>query len=131
MRIECPACAAAYEVPDHLLTQGSGLVRCARCGHDWEAVPVAAAPPPSAEAVADPEDAAEEEDAGFFGGSPPAPEPEPVPAPSARAAALLWLGWAGSLGLLAAAGWWAVAQRDLLVSAWPPAGRIFAALGLA
>lgn len=41
MRVVCPACAAAYEVPDSLLTAGRA-VRCARCTHQW--VPLAVAP---------------------------------------------------------------------------------------
>ena len=40
MRIVCPACSAAYEVPDALL--GSPRpVRCARCGHEWLPEPAA------------------------------------------------------------------------------------------
>ncbi len=34
MRIVCPACSAAYEVPDALLGTGRP-VRCARCGREW------------------------------------------------------------------------------------------------
>jgi predicted Zn finger-like uncharacterized protein len=34
MRIACPSCAVAYEVPDERLKPGR-LVRCARCGHEW------------------------------------------------------------------------------------------------
>jgi predicted Zn finger-like uncharacterized protein len=34
MRIVCPACSAAYEVPDALLGTGRP-VRCARCEHEW------------------------------------------------------------------------------------------------
>ena len=34
MRIVCPACSAAYEVPDGLLGTPRS-VRCARCGHEW------------------------------------------------------------------------------------------------
>lgn len=40
MRIVCPACSAAYEVPDALL--GSPRpVRCARCWHEWLPQPAA------------------------------------------------------------------------------------------
>ena len=41
MRITCPTCSAAYDVPDSLMTAGR-VVRCARCGGNW--TPVAAAP---------------------------------------------------------------------------------------
>lgn len=34
MRLECPDCAAAYDVPESLVVPGRE-VRCVRCGHDW------------------------------------------------------------------------------------------------
>lgn len=43
MRMVCPACSAAYEVPESLLTAGRA-VRCARCAHQW--TPLAAPPEP-------------------------------------------------------------------------------------
>ena len=39
MRIRCPSCSATYEVPDSLLAHPR-TVRCAKCSHDWMAVPV-------------------------------------------------------------------------------------------
>lgn len=73
MRIACPNCAAAYEVPDRLLHGTPRPLRCARCATTWtpprlapaETVPAAAAvaaPPPF----------------------PPSPAPPPPPPPSAR-----------------------------------------------
>ncbi len=46
MRIACPSCAAAYDVPEALLA-GRKSVRCARCSNDWrpEALPVHPAEP--------------------------------------------------------------------------------------
>ncbi|MDQ1081572.1 zinc-ribbon domain-containing protein [Pseudoroseomonas cervicalis] len=41
MRLQCPDCAAAYEVPESLVAPGR-LVRCVRCGHGWVPLP---APP--------------------------------------------------------------------------------------
>jgi len=35
MRIECPACTAVYELPDHLLNNGPRALRCAACGKTW------------------------------------------------------------------------------------------------
>src|SRR5690348_17886277 len=55
MRLICPSCSVAYEVPDSLVPAGRA-VRCVRCGGEW--TPVAAAV----------EEAAPE----------PEPEPEPV-----------------------------------------------------
>ena len=51
MRIVCPTCSAAYDVPPVLLGSVERKVRCAKCQHEW--VPkaardaAAAAPPPS------------------------------------------------------------------------------------
>lgn len=53
MRIVCPSCQAAYEVPEKLLGGPPKRVRCARCGELWlpqaeaagEAVPVPALKP--------------------------------------------------------------------------------------
>ncbi|RKK00289.1 zinc-ribbon domain-containing protein, partial [Teichococcus wenyumeiae] len=51
MRIECPACGAAYEVPEHLLTRPDGTparpVRCLRCGQEWQPAAQAPESPPS------------------------------------------------------------------------------------
>lgn len=44
MRIVCPACDAAYDVPDAMLAGGPRVVRCAKCGREWtpSAIPGAA-----------------------------------------------------------------------------------------
>lgn len=42
MRIVCPTCQAAYEVPESLIGGAARKVRCARCGGAW--VPQAVAP---------------------------------------------------------------------------------------
>jgi len=52
MRITCPRCEAAYEVPETMLSSGLSArrsVRCARCGARW-ALP----PPPTGAGVAMP-----------------------------------------------------------------------------
>ena len=38
MRIVCPGCEAAYEVPEAMLSPGR-TVRCARCGRGWIPLP--------------------------------------------------------------------------------------------
>jgi predicted Zn finger-like uncharacterized protein len=82
MRIVCPFCSAAYDVPEGLLT-GTSSVRCARCTREWQpAAPVAASvavpvppPAPKPRVVVPPP-------------PPPAPPPEPrVAAPPPRAPA--------------------------------------------
>ena len=45
MRIVCPSCRAAYEVPESLVA-GGNAVRCAKCGRQWAPRPPAAAPEP-------------------------------------------------------------------------------------
>ncbi len=60
MKIVCPACEAAYDVPPSVVASPRRM-RCARCGQDW--IPTAAEP--DAPAAAAPE---------------PAPPPEPPPA---------------------------------------------------
>jgi predicted Zn finger-like uncharacterized protein len=136
MRIACPACSAAYEVPDALLGKGRRL-RCARCGHAWMATP-----PPA--------DTTEPSAAG----SPPAgpapiepPPPPPMPAvhrppqvidpplprlgdlPARQASGpLLWAAWIGSVLVLVGAAAVLWAYRAEVVAAWPPAARLFPTL---
>lgn len=144
MRILCPACAAAYEVPISLLKPGQA-VRCARCGKEWtpDLEPEASAAPPEPPplpsspsmegdriALRPPSDAAS--------GPPSRPTPRPTsrptvlrhtPAPPGARAGLS-LAWAGSilaLGVLLAL---AYSERAAVMQAWPPSARVYAALGL-
>ena len=138
MRIVCPSCQAAYEVPEKLLSGAPRKVRCARCGDAWvpEAVVVAV---PAVEEVLPP-------------APEPEPEPEPVPEPPAHVApppppprgarepdappprrgkpVLAAIAWAASLALLGGAGWAAVAWRAEIMAAWAPSQRLFTLLGL-
>lgn len=73
MRVTCPNCSAAYEVPEAKIGAGRKL-RCARCRHDWWVEPPAA---PAAEggfarSVA-------QATAGL--GAPPSPGPAEAPLP--------------------------------------------------
>lgn len=141
MRIECPACGAAYEVPEHLLTRPDGTparpVRCLRCAHQWQ--PAALAPEGPAASTQAP---AETSAAGLAVPLPvlPARQAAPTqlqagPAPlrtlreeSGLSAPLL--AWAASLALLAVALMVLVWQRDAVTAAWPPAAHLFQAMGL-
>ena len=142
MRITCPTCGAAYDVPAERLA-GGRTVRCARCGSGWVppvddalpeppllAPPQAPEPPPVPEVL------------------PGTPVPEPpetvVPNPSdpeseppltAAAGRLrqglpIFLAWAASLVLLGAFVWAMIAWRTGVMRAWPPSERLYAALGL-
>ena len=51
MRIDCPNCAAVYEIPDRLLQAGPRTLRCAACARTWTASVegAASATPPAGE----------------------------------------------------------------------------------
>lgn len=131
MRVACPDCSAAYELPPALAARlGEGRpLRCARCGHTWKPDPSAEAPAPGEAAPAPPAPgaAAPEE--------PRRPEAPPPAAPAmpgpVTPAGLLAAAWAASLLLLAGMAAAAWTWRIDLVEAWPPAARAFMALGLA
>lgn len=132
MRIECPACAAAYEVPDRLLAGSARTLRCSRCGADF-ALPRSTAP----EAVPEPEPLAA-----------PAPEPPPVimadppavpeplasralaPVPDVPSPALA-RAWVASIAVVAGAMVAFFYFQAEVMAVWPASTRLFAALGLA
>lgn len=124
MRIDCPTCAASYDVPDALLV-GRKSVRCARCGGQWTPNLIAGegAPP---EGFPDPVPAAP---AAFEPTAHPPSRlaPRPAPAPRSRA---LGLAWAASVLVLLAGLGAAVAWRGPIARAWPPSLRVYATLGL-
>jgi predicted Zn finger-like uncharacterized protein len=139
MQITCPACAATYEVPDHLLAPGR-RARCARCGNEWEPSADASAPEP------EPESGPE---LGPELGPGPAPEsrvraPEaplvaapaqmlatPRKPPRRRPGVAIWLGWAASLAIVVYASYAATHHRNAVMRSWPPSARLYSALGLA
>ncbi len=143
MRITCPNCSAAYDVPDAALASGPRLLRCARCAHSFEAALPAgeAAPLPQANPLPP---------AMGAGVSPPAPptaQPQaasdlaPTPrnqppprladAPASMAAdRFALLGWAATVVVVGGGVYAAYAWRGAIMAAWPPARRLFAALGL-
>jgi predicted Zn finger-like uncharacterized protein len=145
MRIQCPTCSATYEVPDTML-ETPRKVRCARCAHDWMAVPVTdegGSQEPPVDAPAPAPDVHEP-----VAVAPPAPEPEPVfgdtplsaierlssPAdlspPLRRRDRLLTAAWAASFALIAGLGVAGYTQRDRLMQEWPASKRVYATLGL-
>ena len=157
MRIECPGCEAAYEVPEAQIRPGRS-VRCARCGLQWRPGGEAeqAGLPEPAPAAADPEDASEPAAAASADASedglpdvaPPghapghplglrrAATPEPVLAtavagtrrPSPELAA--WgAAWAVSLIVLAGLLLSAAHWRETVMRSWPPSIRLYTALG--
>ena len=159
MRIACPACNAAYDVPDRLIGTGRRL-RCARCGHDWEVQQPAV---PGASAVDDPVRPPTGRPQARLQ-APPGPEPEAPPGPDlppppphsalrrapqvldqealprsgggdAAASPLrfldgLWAAWAASILVVLAFLAALLVFRAEIAAAWPPAARLYMALGL-
>jgi predicted Zn finger-like uncharacterized protein len=163
MHIACPACNAAYEVPDRLIGSAGRRLRCARCGHDWLVLPAedgaTEQPAPAAGLVTEAE----------AGGVPPPtlripppreppaspplpPEPHrdlpphpvlrrppqiidpPLPqlgdtAPP-RMTGGLWAAWIASVLVVVCFVAALVAFRVEIATAWPPAARLYLALGL-
>lgn len=144
MRIVCPNCAAAYDVPDAMLASGTRKVRCARCGTEWAAgggmttaplppddLDPALAPPPKP--PADPHGRAEPRLNPLRPRAEPrfvVPDEPPEPPPPERGGGLALAAWVLSLLLLAGACAAAVQWRAQVMTAWPPSERVFAALGL-
>ena len=132
MRINCPGCAAIYEVPEVQLGAARGL-RCARCDRQWRAA--GCAPPfsiPPSDAAEPPEIAVVRAASTLLRQSamraaPPLPTAEP--ASVARRLPVWGLGWAASLllvlGLIGGSAHW----RRPIMHAWPPSMRLYAALG--
>lgn len=129
MRITCPSCSAAYDVPDSLVTPGR-IVRCARCGGEW--TPVATAATRVAELAAPVE-------------QPPEPVEPPPTWSTARQSAMdrlaahparppsrlgLRLAWVASVAVLLLALCAAYAWRDRIAVVWPPSARAYALFGL-
>jgi predicted Zn finger-like uncharacterized protein len=129
MRIVCPGCAAAYEVPANRLSPRK-MVRCARCGCEWVAVQ---------EAEADASDEANPDTALAADPAEPGGQRQPaLPAITAmdrlaaaepkraRSAGLL-IAWALTFVILAGGAAAVVVWRAPVVHAWPAAGRILGA----
>lgn len=154
MRLACPSCAAAYDLPETLFLAGPRMVRCAKCGHSWMAsAPEPPAPEPPSEppapepeapppAPADAAPGAEAEPAArrpsplrrrapAAAAEPPTPLPDfslAPPEPPRRSAGLA-IAWAASLALLLVVGWAGWTRREAVMQAWPASTHLFAALG--
>jgi predicted Zn finger-like uncharacterized protein len=135
MRIVCPSCSAAYDVPEGMLI-GRKAVRCARCTKEWQpgeapaeatvAAPVAAVPalrPAVAERPLPPRRSA---DLGPTAIDRLMATPQPKP----RSGVALGLAWLVSILLVAALLAAAYVERATVMAVWPPSVRLYAALGL-
>lgn len=120
MRIVCPSCQSAYDVPASVIDAGR-ILRCARCAADFTPLPPVPEPQgyvslaPVIDASVEPITAA------------PALR---LPVARARTGnAMLVLAWVASFMVLAAAGWAFVAWRAPIQRAWPASARIYLMLG--
>lgn len=134
MRIVCPSCAAAYELPDARLVPGQP-VRCARCGTNWTPVAEAQPAPGFVQPVAanplplPPSRTAAPEAQIFSSPSPLAATLERGNAGAAGGPAVL-AGWVLSVAIILGLGWSAVTFRRDIMQAWPPSERLYSTLGL-
>jgi predicted Zn finger-like uncharacterized protein len=85
MRVACPSCSAAYEVPDQMLGPTQRLLRCARCGTEWPVAATIAKPPARPAPESEPESDAQSEP-GPGADQRPGPEPKSGPEPEPPAA---------------------------------------------
>lgn len=118
MRVECPGCAALYEIPDHFLDGGARKLRCARCGHEW--LPAGAPEPVApvvvpAPALPAPAHADREERLA----------PPPVVEAPVQNGAAIWLAWLATVIVILGAACAAWMWRAPLSQAWPPARQVF------
>ena len=122
MLVACPSCATEYDIPEDRLSAGRA-VQCARCGGRW--TPIEAPPPPAAmEDVSAPN--AEPEPKAAEPVTPMAVRTTPTKPTGDR---LLLVAWAGSILILLASGYAAIAWRDDITRLWPPSARLYATFG--
>ena len=127
MRIVCPSCQAAYDVPDSLVLPGR-IVRCARCSTEWVALTVEAPEQdePEPESFSDARDQPELDSPRLSAMDRLA---QPVRLRALRGSGLR-AAWIASIVLLLALGWAAYAWRSNVMHAWPASIRLYSALGL-
>ena len=154
MRIVCPSCSAAFEVPKTRLAPGQA-VRCARCGTDW--TPLAAPEPAKVAQSGVAQSTVAQSEVAQSEQSPerPLPSRNPEPVILTKSAVLaaprrtllapllnrlnltlmaepaLVAGWTVSIAVLLALVWAAVIWRSDVMHAWPPSERLYTTLGLA
>ena len=117
MIVSCPSCATRYLIDPTALGGKGRTVRCAKCSHTWHEQPPADMPkrvdilPPNGEPRPIP-----------FGSNLPA-----IVAHRRRANRLGWLAVALAVIIIVVGG---ILARGPIVGAWPPAGKLYAAIGL-
>lgn len=112
MILTCPACSTRYMLDAAALGTEGRTVRCAKCGHTWMQAPPADMPKPV-------DSAAEAEGAVV----------SPFARPKRRAGMIA--GWAALAAVAAGLIGGGAYFRGSIVAAWPPAARLYSAVGLA
>jgi predicted Zn finger-like uncharacterized protein len=127
MIVTCPACRTRYMVAEpELRRPGGRTVRCANCGHRWRQEPaVADRPPPEPAPIALPVRELPPE-----GALPPVPDTNPAAVMPPRRHRGLAFGALAVLVLIGLAILALVVGRGWVAAAWPPAARLYAAVGL-
>jgi predicted Zn finger-like uncharacterized protein len=118
MIVTCPSCSTRYIVDPKALGPTGRMVRCANCKHTWMQAPPADMPKPVD--VEPPPDSLR-----------PIPPGSNLPAfPQPRARGAQAAGWLIFLVVLLGGAAGVVGARDQIVSAWPPAARLYDIVGL-
>jgi len=148
MIVRCPICATNYQVDARALGPSGRTVRCAHCSHTWrqapaeelvsaEAVPAPAVLPESAPAVAPELPRRTAPPQQEFVEQPPRLHQDAVAGESAhepevrrRRRPMVAAGWLLLLLVIAALAGGAVWKREDVIAFWPPALRLYVALGL-
>jgi len=137
MLIDCPNCAAGFQVPERLLRDPMRPLRCGQCGTVFPIPePPASEPEPLGFHTPEPPPAVDEPSA-IPMAAPDDTQPKPLAEQETfsviaheASSRRLRAAWAASIVLLIGGGLAAIIRRDALMEAWPPATRLFAALGL-
>lgn len=141
MRIVCPSCAAAYEVPDARVIPGQP-VRCARCGTNWTPLAETKPTPTPFGPLLSPIDAGSLQAAKpiavqpapaetrMFSSSGPYAQTFERPGLSLTSGPAVLAGWVVSVAIVIGLCWAAIAWRGDVMRAWPPSERLYSVLGL-
>jgi predicted Zn finger-like uncharacterized protein len=117
MILTCPECRTRFLVDPAKIPPGGRAVRCGRCGHSWHQEASATAPVPA-------------QPMNFSAEMRPIPPGSNLPALTAQRPRRGAAGWLLLLLLVALLVVGAVAGRDRIVKAWPPAARLYTQLGM-
>jgi predicted Zn finger-like uncharacterized protein len=125
MRIVCPNCAAAYEVPASRMTP-QRKVRCAGCGGEWVPMREASEAPPPPDAAPPPSAHTPDRAPQIEATLPPLTAMDRLSATAhrPRVTASLIAAWVMTFMALIAAVTAVVVWREPLVRIWPPGSRI-------